>query len=316
MNGDENSPLVSVVTPFFNAAPFLQATIDSVLAQSHGNFEMLMIDDGSTDDSRRIAQANADRDRRLRLLHHAGNVNRGKAASRNLGLEKAGGAYVVFLDADDLLLPEKLARQVRLLRDNPGAGAVLGRTLYWFEDAGADDYLGPVGWDAGSMFEPPELMVLLLRRRGLVPCLCSPMIRLDLVRRLGGFDLAIPHLFEDQVLLAKVFLAGATLTDDYCGEKYRQHAGSSSAQAAASGVYDHWRLSEAEKRYVDWLAGYVERMGYDQPELRRAVVRMQRRFRHPWFFGGVRRAAYEAHRLRRKLKTYWKGKSGDRENDA
>ncbi|HMB75176.1 MAG TPA: glycosyltransferase family A protein, partial [Kiloniellaceae bacterium] len=278
-------------------------------------FELLLVDDGSTDDSRQIARANVERDPRLRLLQHDGGVNRGKAASRNLGLQEAQGVYVVFLDADDILMPEKLARQVRLLLDNPRAEVVIGRTLYWYSDAdpAAQDRLGEIGWAPGRLFEPPDLMVLLLRKRGLVPCLCSPMIALDLVRRLGGFELAIPDLFEDQVLLAKVFLAGTTLTDDFCGEKYRQHPGSSSARAAEKGAYHPWRLSESERHFVEWLAGYVDAMAYDDPALRRAVAHVRRRFRYPRIFGGIRRVAYEAHRLRQTIGPHRKTENGSRQ---
>jgi len=303
MKARSDKALVSVVTPFFNAAPFLQDAIDSVVAQTHADFELLLIDDGSTDAGRQIAEAAVGKDRRLRLLHHSGGANLGKAASRNLGIEAARGDFVVFLDADDVLMPEKLARQVQLLRAHPTADLVLDRTLYWHPDAetGAGDYMSPVGWASGRLFAPPDLMVLMLRKRGLVPCLCSPMIDLDLVRRLGGFDLAIPHLFEDQVLLAKVLLAGVTLTDDFCGEKYRQHPGSSSALAMESGAYHPGRLSASEQRYAEWLALYIARMGYDDPALRRAVAHLQRRFRYPRFYGTIRRIAGEARRLRRKL---------------
>lgn len=305
MNVQRDPPLVSVVTCFFNAERYLQAAIDSVLKQTYGHLEMLLIDDGSADSGRQIASDNAARDSRLRLLQHEGCKNLGKAASRNLGIAQAQGDYVVFLDADDVLLPEKLAHQVRLLDAYPEADAVVGRTLYWYSDSDplARDRLSAIDWAPGTLFQPPEFFVRLLRKRGLVPCLCSPLIRLDLVRQLGGFDLSIPHLFEDQVLLAKLFLAGVTLTDDVCGEWYRQHPESSSAVAMQSGAYHPWRLSEAERRYGEWLAAYVAEKGYDDPALRRVLARQQLRYRYPRLFGGLRRLAQGTHWLRDALQS-------------
>ncbi len=106
-------PAVSVVTPVWNAAATLAATVASVRAQTFPDWEMLLVDDGSTDGSRALAEALAAADPRIRVLAQGSNT--GAAAARNRAIRAARGRYIAFLDADDLWRPEKLARQVPVL---------------------------------------------------------------------------------------------------------------------------------------------------------------------------------------------------------
>jgi teichuronic acid biosynthesis glycosyltransferase TuaG len=103
-------PLVSIVTPVYNAARFLPETLASVRAQTLTDWEQILVDDGSADDSVAIVEAAAREDSRFRLLRTP--QNGGPSAARNLALGAARGRFVAFLDADDLWLPEKLARSV------------------------------------------------------------------------------------------------------------------------------------------------------------------------------------------------------------
>jgi glycosyltransferase involved in cell wall biosynthesis len=104
------TPLVSVLIPCHNAAPWLAATLTSVRAQSHSRCEIVLIDDGSTDSSREIAAAHAGPD-----LTFVAQPNTGAAAARQRALDLARGDFIQYLDADDLLHPEKIARQVARL---------------------------------------------------------------------------------------------------------------------------------------------------------------------------------------------------------
>src|SRR5262245_19962637 len=103
------SPRVSIVTPFLDSGTFLEPAIESVLAQTFRKWELLLVDDGSTDGSsavaRRFAVALPDK---VKYLTHPHRENRGASASRNLGIENAAGEYLAFLDADDVYLPHKL----------------------------------------------------------------------------------------------------------------------------------------------------------------------------------------------------------------
>ena len=110
-------PEVSVIIPTFNYGRFLEQAIQSVLGQTFQDFELIVVDDGSTDDTREVL-ARFESDRRVRCLFQA---NRGDAAARNTGILNAGGRYVAFLDSDDYWMPEKLERQLGIMRSDPTA---------------------------------------------------------------------------------------------------------------------------------------------------------------------------------------------------
>lgn len=104
------SPLISILTPCFNSEAYLKHTIDSVLGQSYGNWEMLLIDDGSTDSTIEIIDKAIKMDRRIKLIRNS--KNSGAAFSRNRGIEEASGELIAFLDSDDLWNSDKLQKQI------------------------------------------------------------------------------------------------------------------------------------------------------------------------------------------------------------
>ncbi len=101
-------PSVSVIIIFLNAERFFEEAIASVFAQTYDRWELLLVDDGSTDASTAIARRYARRyPDRVRYLEHPDHSNRGASSSRNLGVQHARGAYIAFLDSDDVWLPRK-----------------------------------------------------------------------------------------------------------------------------------------------------------------------------------------------------------------
>lgn len=114
------APRVSVIMPVFNGAAYLAAAMNSVLAQTLQDWELIVIDDGSSDASASIAQAFTDP--RIRLLKNPHNL--GLPLTRNRGLDEAYGNYVAFLDSDDIALPQRLQQQINFLDANPGIAAV------------------------------------------------------------------------------------------------------------------------------------------------------------------------------------------------
>src|SRR5262249_10732973 len=115
-----NKPLISIVVIFFNEEKFLPEALDSIFAQPYDNWELLLVDDGSTDTSTGIARNCADQNpQRVRYLKHEDRRNRGASASRNLGFSQAQGEYIAMLDADDVWLPHKLKQQVDIMAAQP-----------------------------------------------------------------------------------------------------------------------------------------------------------------------------------------------------
>lgn len=106
----KNSPLVSIVMPAYNAAAFISESIRSVQEQTHQNWELLVIDDASQDNTLEIVQAMVAHDDRIRL--HPLPTNQGAGFARNIGIKASEGEYICFLDADDLWKPEKLQKQL------------------------------------------------------------------------------------------------------------------------------------------------------------------------------------------------------------
>ena len=102
--------LVSIITPLYNSERYIDETIVSVLNQTYNNWEMIIIDDCSTDNSFKIAKKNALKDGRIRL--YSNRINIGVSATRNLGIKKSKGRFIAFLDADDLWNKDKLSIQI------------------------------------------------------------------------------------------------------------------------------------------------------------------------------------------------------------
>lgn len=167
--------VISVVIGCYNYGRYLGAAIDSVLAQRGWNIEILVVDDGSTDDTPEVAARYGQRVRYIRTQH------RGAAAARNLGWRAAQGGIICFLDADDLWLPGKLDRQMDVLEADSDCGLVYCNTRRIHADGRYidlwSDHFPPVSGDA-------FLAQLELNRMQT----STVMVRRDAIQRVGGFD--------------------------------------------------------------------------------------------------------------------------------
>jgi glycosyltransferase involved in cell wall biosynthesis len=271
-------PLVSVIVPVWNSEQFLEQAIESVRSQTYAHWELLLVDDGSTDGSRAICERYASVDPvRIRRLHHPGGANRGRCATRNLGIAEARGELIAFLDADDVYLPEKLERQVEILLRTPSAAMVYGPTTYWYgwsgrpEDA-ARDRRRRLGVRAGSLVPPGALSAVWIRRRGQTPGTCAVLIRRPVVEEVGGFDEALRNLFEDQAFFYKIALRHPVYVDDASYDLYRQHAASTcgidkqNRRRAGPHAPDLGYLT-----FLAWLERHVRSQHLRHPALLRAV---------------------------------------------
>ncbi|PSM52614.1 glycosyltransferase, family 2 [Campylobacter blaseri] len=108
--------LVSIITPSYKSKKFIEETINSVLSQTYINWEMIIVDDCSPDDSNHVIEFYVKKDNRINLIKL--DKNSGPAIARNKGIEVAKGRYIAFLDSDDLWLPQKLERQINFMKEN------------------------------------------------------------------------------------------------------------------------------------------------------------------------------------------------------
>jgi glycosyltransferase involved in cell wall biosynthesis len=120
-------PTVSVITPAYNVAPYLGDAIESVLAQTFADFELIVVDDGSTDSTFQLASDYARTDRRIRLVQQQ---NHGISSARNYALRVATGSFLAILDGDDVWLPTYLERQLAILMSDPDCDIVTGNALF------------------------------------------------------------------------------------------------------------------------------------------------------------------------------------------
>ena len=277
-------PIVSVVIIFLNEERFLGEAVESVLAQTYQAWELLLVDDGSTDASTDIAQRYAARDpAQVRYLDHEGHVNHGMSATRNLGVRHARGPLVAFLDADDVWEPRKLEEQVALLEAHPEAGMVCGTSLYWrswTEQPGDEDVAIAVGAPADALVAPPDLMLTLYPLGdGAAPCPSSLLIRHAVIEHVGGFEEHFRgdnQLYEDQGFLAKVYLRTPVYVASACWDRYRQHPDS-----CVSSVTEAGRYHVVRRYFLEWLEGYFAAEGEEGSEVWRRLQRALWPYRHP-----------------------------------
>lgn len=179
MSLEPHTPVVSVITTVYNAETFLEATLRSLLAQTFGNFEAVIIDDGSADGSTGIIERLAAEDARIRFLRQR---NQGFAAAVNRGLAEARGEFIAFLDHDDLWHPDKLRQQVGALRASPAAGLVACHSAL------LDGELRCSGWRFGSRVNGKAYRRM--RFCDLVAGGSVPLVRREFIQQAGGFDTA------------------------------------------------------------------------------------------------------------------------------
>jgi glycosyltransferase involved in cell wall biosynthesis len=286
---------------FFNADKYVEEAIRSVLTQTHANWELLLVDDGSTDRSTAIAKKYAlEYPERIRYLEHEGHANLGMSVSRNLGIREAGGQYVGFLDADDVWLPHKLEEQLSIFASFPQTGMVYGRTQIWYswtkrpEDRERDHFYD-LGIQPNTLVPPPKLLAQLLENKAQTPTTCNALLRTRVFEEIGGFEESFRGMYEDQVFFAKVHLNSFVYVADRCWAKYRQHADSCSA-----GGKDVSRYYETRRPFLAWVENYLGRSGCRDADVWRVLRKELWACRHPLLSPRVERcrAAFSSMRER------------------
>lgn len=270
-----DAPLVSVIIIFLNAERFIIEAVESIFAQSYQAWELLLVDDGSTDGSSAIAQQYAEqRPQQVRYLTHKDKDNRGMSAARNLGIEHARGAYLAFLDADDVWLPQKLEQQVPLLETHPQAAMVYAPVQWWFdwtgkpEDQGRDS-IDRMAIEADTLVAPPALVLELLRRE--TSTIAGGLVRRDVAEQIGGFEERFGGMYEDQAFFAKVGLRWPIYVASKSWYKWRKHADSCCAQTVAAGAYNKTR-----RAFLLWLRECLMKQGIADQALQRALRQAER----------------------------------------
>jgi len=125
------NPLISIIIPTFNRVHIVSETLDSVIAQTYGNWECIIVDDGSTDETERLIGAYCEKDSRFQYHHRPENRSKGANACRNYGFELSKGEYVLFLDSDDLLKDTCLELRLDTFKKDDNLDFVIGNTSFY-----------------------------------------------------------------------------------------------------------------------------------------------------------------------------------------
>ena len=211
---EDRNPAISVLLPVYNAELYLREAIDSVLAQSFGDFELLVLDDGSTDRSLIILREYEARDRRVRVLSRE---NRGLVASLNELLGEARGRYLARMDSDDVCMPQRFERQVMFLDSRPDHVAVGGWVMQ----------MNAFGQPIGTIKSPTLHFEIDQAHLKGHTSICHPavLIRKDAISSIGGYREEFMHA-EDLDLWLRLAEKGRLANLAEVVLRYRLHASS------------------------------------------------------------------------------------------
>jgi glycosyltransferase involved in cell wall biosynthesis len=250
-------PAVTVITPAYNAARYLAETAGSVLGQTFSDFELVIVDDGSTDETLTEARRLAATDGRIRVVS---TPNGGPASARNVALRAARGQFIALLDSDDLWCPHYLATQLGILAANPDASIVTANAINL---GGGANFDGKPFWPKTTGLERLTSLDLISREDSV--CILSVMRRC-VYETIGGFN---PEFSgnEDYEFWLRAALGGLVILRNYEPlAVYRRHTGSLSS--------DEPRMIRGVLRVLRDIDTLLEEM----PQERAALYRQVRRF--------------------------------------
>lgn len=208
---------VSIIIPTYNSSQFLAAAIDSVFAQTFNDFEVLVIDDGSTDNTSETIKQYRD------SIRYIWQENSGVSVARNNGIKESKGRYVAFLDADDTWFPNKLERQIAEMKQNPE------RKVCYSDFQAVDEYLKP--FEKKRLYPKSTALVDLLTQGNLVGSICTVLCERTLFDVVDGFDSNLSQCADWDLLVRLAMLTDFIFIDEKL-VTYRHHETNMSRNAA------------------------------------------------------------------------------------
>lgn len=256
LNRLSRAPLVSIVTPCYNAASYIAETIESVLAQSYEHWEMVICDDGSTDDSASLIESYAGNDNRIRLIKQA---NSGAAAASNAAYSACEGDIIAFLDADDLFDTNKLAICLEALQKRPDCGFLTHRLRGINNEGKENGIVIPGvpklvdGWFAPYLFDK-------IPNRGSAAPSAGNLVRREVMEKIMPIPVECQRTQDAYVLTCAMLLTPAIGLEKMLGS-YRIHPGGQSRGLRYSEAYHARRIAD-QRATVSAIRGFCMKMGY------------------------------------------------------
>ncbi len=241
-------PKVSVIIPLYNRGQFIAQTVQSVLDQTYPNIDLIIVDDGSADNSREVLQQFADK---IKLLEHPGRVNKGQSAAINLGIQSSESKYVAILDSDDLFAPEKIALQVDYLEKNQDVGLVYGNGCA-IDEHGKKLY--PIYEDGHQENSDPER--ILMDCYFLLPN--NSLVRRKVLEKVGGFDEALRSAQDHDMAIRVAEVTKLAYIDKELFY-YRRHGDSISVNNATLRWNNGFIILEKARRRFNYRSGVIRK---------------------------------------------------------
>ncbi len=257
-----DKPLVSVILSVFNAEEFIQDAIESVFHQTYSNWELLLVDHGSTDRSAELARDYLLKcPEKIRFVEYDNQENRGIGARRNFGIRNAKGEYLAFLDCDDYWFPDKLEKQVAIMESQPHAAMLLGATQRWRswtlnpQDQECDS-VPDLLVEPDKLYQPPSLLLQFYPLgTGPAPCISDFMLRKEKVVQVGGFEEQFNgtvQFYENSGFLAKMYLKHPVFISSECWARCRIHPDSYVSMPAKSD-----QSQTARRLFLEWFESHL-----------------------------------------------------------
>lgn len=218
----EENIKISIITASYNYQDYIKQTIESVMAQTYQNWEMVIVDDGSKDNSVQVIKDYCNRDSRIKLFQHEGGVNKGLCKTVQLGIEKSQSDWLVFLESDDLITPDYLEEKVKVIRENPDIGFIFNDIETFGERAGVyDEYFDMQKKVIQKLGNPADYFYA-LGKNNFVPTFSVVMIKKSIMQELdfstkGGQPQLDWYLWRQAALNHKFYYIDKKLT------KWRLH---------------------------------------------------------------------------------------------
>jgi glycosyltransferase involved in cell wall biosynthesis len=261
-----NRPVVSVIMPAYNASSYIQVSINSVIAQTFSNWELIIIDDGSIDNTWSIIENNRNQNHRIKVFHQE-NGKQGKA--RNLGIAHAQGIYIAFLDADDLWMPEKLEIQLQEIKEK-NVDLVFSDS-YIFSDSNVSDKTRKMNTLHRSLKDVEALKLFLEGNRIPILTVLAKKEKIDLVS--GFTEKMFIQNAEDYHLWLKMIINECVF---YGSEKtlasYRLHDKSSTSE-------DKIASKQIPEVFFDLMQNY--------PEVKHIILKALKKVLRKQYYGRV-----------------------------
>ena len=250
---DATPPLVSVVIPCYNSKRYLAETIESALLQTYSRIEIIVVDDGSTDETARIARSYP--------VHYIYQANRGISGARNTGILHCQGEYVLFLDHDDRLLPRAVEIGVRLLGEHPECALAVGEHQYIGADGRAIGY--------SNKHAAGRDHYLMLLEHNFIETPCSALHRRSGIALTGGFDESLEGA-EDLEFYLRTARQSPWVAHEAPVAEYRLHESSMSRDAE--------RMLEVSYRVLEMELPYLQGNPKKLRARRRGVKFVERQY--------------------------------------